>query len=132
MDHSESDVDLLDLPFEILCKILSYLSQDDIFWNVGFTCQILLQACLENVQFIQVSKSNYIVLIYSSDYEFLFLSFLSIHLMIIIFERSLEKRVAQEILIKEVVQSKRMIPFTIKSFKKVSSGILLNLYDMNL
>lgn len=69
MDHSESDVDLLDLPFEILCKILSYLSQDDIFWNVGFTCQTLLQACLENVQFIQVSKSNYINLLYSSDYH---------------------------------------------------------------
>ena len=72
MDHSESNVDLFDLPFEILCKILSYLSQDDIFWNVAFTCQTLLQACLENVQFIQVSKSNYIVLIYSSDYKFPF------------------------------------------------------------
>ena len=56
MDHTESHVDLLDLPFEILCKILSYLSQDDIFWNVGFTCQTLLQACLENIQFIQVSE----------------------------------------------------------------------------
>ena len=62
----------------------------------------------------------------------IFLLFISIHLMITVFERSLEKRVAQEILITEVVQSKRMIPFTIKSFKKVSSGILLNLYDMNL
>ena len=55
MDHSETSVNLLDLPFEILCHIFSYLSQDDIFWNVGFTCQTLLRACLDNVQFIQVS-----------------------------------------------------------------------------
>ena len=55
MDQSEPVINLLDLPFEILCHILSYLSQDDIFWNVGFTCQTLFRASLENVQFIQVS-----------------------------------------------------------------------------
>ena len=60
MDHLESQVNLLDLPYEILCQILSYLSQDDIFWNVGFTCQALFRACLENTQFIQVSVLDHI------------------------------------------------------------------------
>ena len=33
---------ILDLPVELIMKILSPLPEAEIFWNVGFTCKRLL------------------------------------------------------------------------------------------
>ena len=55
MASSTSTLELMDLPFEIICHIISFLSEDDIFWNLGFTCKTLLEICLDNVDVITVS-----------------------------------------------------------------------------
>ena len=55
MASSTSTLELMDLPFEIICHIITFLSEDDIFWNLGFTCKTLLEICLDNVDVITVS-----------------------------------------------------------------------------
>ena len=64
MINTPSSLSLLDLPFEILYHIISYLTEDDIFWNLGFTCKTLFHVCLENVNVIKVrellTSTNYV------------------------------------------------------------------------
>ena len=55
MANSTGTLELMDLPFEIICHIISFLSEDDIFWNLGFTCKTLLEICLDKVDVITVS-----------------------------------------------------------------------------
>ena len=55
MASSTRTLELMDLPFEIICHIISFLSEDDIFWNLGFSCKTLLGICLDSVDVITVS-----------------------------------------------------------------------------
>ena len=45
---------LLQLPVEILVKILSPIPESEIFWNVGFTCKRLLDIALSMIRVIEL------------------------------------------------------------------------------
>ena len=45
---------LLDLPEEVIGKVMSFLSQNDRVWKLGMSCRTLLQYSLLNVQQIEI------------------------------------------------------------------------------
>ena len=48
---------LLDIPNEVLRDhILAYLCEQDIFWNVGFVCQRLMNVCFDICKMIDISS----------------------------------------------------------------------------
>ena len=48
-------LNILDLPAELIMKILSPLPEAEIFWNVGFTCKRLLHVSLSMVRVIEMA-----------------------------------------------------------------------------
>lgn len=49
---------LLNLPCEMTMHIFSYLSEHEIFWNIGFTCQLLRDMALDTVKIIDLCDSK--------------------------------------------------------------------------
>ena len=45
---------LLDLPEEVIGKVMSFLSENDRVWKLGMSCRTLLQYSLLNVQQIEI------------------------------------------------------------------------------
>ena len=57
MDPNTADgqeTGLLDLPEEVIRKVMSFLSENDRVWKIGMSCRTLLQYSLLNVQQIEI------------------------------------------------------------------------------
>ena len=57
MAHA-SNVGLLHLPEEVLHLIFSYLTQHDMFWNLGFVCKALLHMVIEHTQILEIGAPS--------------------------------------------------------------------------
>ena len=53
-NYGKINLTLLQLPVEILVKILSPIPESEIFWNVGFTCKRLMDIALSMIRVIEL------------------------------------------------------------------------------
>jgi len=49
---------ILDLPFSVTKRIFSYVSEKDLFWNVGFTCTAMQNCAFESVRVITIEMNT--------------------------------------------------------------------------